>query len=116
MSIRKAFVKEFGEETAAAIEQAAEFHENGMHPDQGNDPFKWAILLAISYQCFEVDGYRKHHGIKPSYAKIKNWLIKNGHLDSYNGDFDYLAAAVGAYEPYMPKKKLAPNNQPSKGK
>jgi hypothetical protein len=105
-TIRIAFVKEFGEDTAKAIEAAANEHENGLHPDQGKDPFKWALLLAISYQCFELPDYRKHHKIKPAYSRIKKWIKTNGRLDTYDGDVDYLAVVTGAYDYYMPKKRV----------
>lgn len=103
-SIREAFVKEFNEQTAAAIEAAANEHENGLHPNQGNDPFKWALMLAISYQCFEIPRYREYHNIKPAYLRIKRWIKANGKLDTYNGDVDTLAVFTGSYDYYMPKK------------
>lgn len=103
MSIREDFVKEFGEQTASAIETAAEKHENGLHPNKGNDPFKWALMLAISYQCFEVTSYKKEHKIKPSYARISKWIKDYGNLKDYDGDVDFLALVSGAYNKYVPK-------------
>lgn len=106
-SIRNKFVKDFSEDTARNIELAAESHSNGVNSaNKGSDPFKWALCICIGYECFEKDHFRECHDIDPkhTYKKISSWIKKNGKLDTHDGDFDYLAMFVGAYNKYMPKK------------
>ena len=107
MSIRQAFVKRFGEREALAIETAANEHKNGVHDKQGSDPFKWALLICIGYQCMELGKYRKYHGINAKWPDLKKWIKRSGHLDSHDGDFDYVALVAGVYNEYMPKKRKA---------
>mgnify|MGYP001612345217 CR=1 FL=1 len=107
-SIRAKFVRDFDEATAAKIEAAAIEHSNGINSARkGDDPFKWALLVAIGYQCMEKPNYREHHGIKPSWAHLKAWIKKNARLDIHNGDCDYLALMAGAYNEFMPAKRKA---------
>jgi hypothetical protein len=104
-SVRNKFVKEFGEELAGKIEAAASEHDNEAHPNRGSDPFKWALLICIGYECLSNPSYRKYHGIRCSWPKVKKWIKENGHLDTHDGDCDYLSMFCGAYNEYMPKKK-----------
>ena len=105
MSIRKQFAAEFGEKEAARIEAAAIEHGNGINNKNiGSDPFKWALLICIGYECFSRDRFRKYHGIKAKAVNIKKWIKKQGHLELHNGDCDYLSLLSGAYNEYMPKK------------
>lgn len=98
-SIRDQFVRDFSEQTALAIEAAAEQHENGLHPDKGSDPFKWSLMLVISYQC--ITKYRAAHGIKPSAKRLTAWIKDHADMSSYDGDVDMLALLAGAYDPYV---------------
>lgn len=103
---REAFVDRFGESDAAAIEAAADMHKNGVHDEPGSDPFRWAIVIALGYQCAEIDGYRDHHGIVAPWAAIDGWLkepAQRDWLSAHDGDSDYLALFVGTYTPYMPE-------------
>lgn len=101
-SIREAFAARFGEGQAALIEAAAEKHANGVNSEnRGTDPFKWVLLIAIGYQCIEIERYRKYHGITAPWDEVKAWMIENADLASHNGDADYLAAFCGAYNEYM---------------
>jgi hypothetical protein len=94
----------FGEDTAAKIEAAASEHSNGVNSKKkGDDPFKWALLICIGYECMEKPTYRNSHGIKPAWSKLKAWIKKNGELHSHNGDCDYLSMMCGTYNEFMPK-------------
>jgi hypothetical protein len=95
-SVREAFVQRFGEANAAAIETAAEMHDNEVHNDRGSDPFKWALCIAIGYEC--VGRYRDDHGITVDPNELKPWVYEHADLANHDGDFDFLAAAVGEYE------------------
>lgn len=107
-SIKSSFIKHFDKETAAIIEKCAEKHSNGVNSQNvGSDPFKWALTIAIGYQCFEKDNFREYHGFakKHTYEKIKSWIKKYGHLDTHDGDCDYISLFAGIYNDFMPVKK-----------
>ena len=109
-SVRESYVRQFGEDAAQALESAARKHKNGIHDQTGSDPFKWAVAICIGYQCVEVEGYRKHHGIThPTWENFKNWVKWWGELDTHDGDVDFLSMFAGVYDEYMPEPEdLAP--------
>ena len=101
-TIRKEFVKEFGENTARLIEACALEHSNGINNnDKGDDPFKWAILMCIGYECMSKPEYRKYHGFDIKWREVKRWIKDNARLGEHKGDLDYLALYAGAYNQYM---------------
>jgi hypothetical protein len=100
-SIRELFVIKFGEDEAKAIEEAANSHKNGVHDNKGTDPFKWALLICIGYQCMEVESYREHHIIKTEWATLKQWIKNHADLSSHDGDCVFLALFTGAYNEFM---------------
>jgi hypothetical protein len=103
-SIKELFITDFGEEEAGRIEKAAIGHGNGINDtNKGNDPFKWALLICLGYECMEKEKYRKHHGIITPWPELKAWIKKNAHLETHNGDCDYLALFAGTYNEYMPE-------------
>ena len=102
-SIRAPFVQEFGEDAAASIEKAANMHQGGF-TNRGSDPFKWALLVAIGWECISSDNYAGYHKIKHSFwPRIDQWIIDCADLGSHDGDSDALSMAVGAYDRYMKK-------------
>jgi hypothetical protein len=103
MSVRESFVAQFGEENALALEAAAREHENGMHPNQGADPFKWTLMLVLSFQCAELPHYQEHHGISLDWPSFQQWIKDHGELASYDGDVDVLALVCEVYTEYMPE-------------
>jgi hypothetical protein len=100
-SIREAFEKKFGEDQAAKIMSAAQGHKNGVHDNEGSDPFKWAILICVGYEC--LGPYAKNHGITIPESEIKAWAYEHADLRSHNGDYDYLSAFCGAYDGWYNK-------------
>lgn len=108
MSLRDKFVARFGERDAAAMEKAAEEHKTVINSERiGSDPFRWAVMICIGYQCFEKAGYREHHGITACFEDIREWLKANADLSRHDGDVDYLALAVGKYNEYVSTDKEA---------
>ena len=108
MGIRDSFVKQFGEANAQAMENAAHGHENGVNSDnKGADPFRWAILICIGYQCFEIDSYRDHHRFtaEASFPDIKRWIIEEADIGAHKGDCDYLSLVLGKYNDYLKPEK-----------
>lgn len=102
MSIRKAFEERFGADQAEAIYTAAIEHSNGINnKNKGSDPFKWALCIALGYQCMEVEEYREYHGITAPWKEVKQWIKDNAELSTHDGSFDYLAALAGVYNEYV---------------
>jgi len=104
LSVKEKFVRDWGEDLAQKVEEAANSHRNGVNDQKIGDPFKWALLICIGYQCLEVERYRESHGIPPlDWEKMKIWIRDNAELGSYSGDFDYLSLWAGAYHFYVSK-------------
>lgn len=101
MSVRTSFVEHFGEDQAKALEHAAQEHGNGVNNQNlGEDPFKWAILIVIGYEC--AGRFAEHHGITVKLTDLQNWCIAHGELRTHTGDCDYLALMTGSYDAFLP--------------
>jgi hypothetical protein len=98
---RTAYVEAFGEAQAAALEAAAAMHKNGIHDEQGSDPFRWAVAIAIGYEC--VEKYADSHDITVTQDQFLVWVREHGDLEHHDGDSDVLALFTGVYQKYMPK-------------
>lgn len=92
-TLRESYVEHFGEEQAVALEEAAQSHANGVNSTNlGDDPFRWAFLIAWGYQCF------KYHGIGVTEEQARIWASFHAELiKEHNGDVDYLSAFTGRY-------------------
>jgi hypothetical protein len=96
-SVRASFVERFGEIAAAVIENAAEDHNNEVHGNKGADPFKWALLICIGYDCFTL-----HDGVKDlKLEEVKDWALKHGKLATHDGDCDFLFLMTGGYKEWI---------------
>ena len=107
MSVRDSFEAQFGTEQADAVMHAVEYHlESGIttQGNRGSDPFKWAIALAIGFECMSKDSYRKYHGVTAPWDEIDQWIKDHADLGSHDGDVDIIGAFAGVYEPYMEAK------------
>lgn len=107
-TIKTRFIKDFGEELAGKVEECAVGHSNEVNSrNKGEDPFKWALLICIGYECLSKTNYREYHHIplKPSWKVIKSWIKKYGELGTHTGDLDYLALFGGAYNEFVKKEK-----------
>jgi hypothetical protein len=103
-SIRHAFAERFGDDQAEAIYAAAREHRNGVHDNEGSDPFKWALLICIGFECMSSDAYRGGHGITAPWDEIKQWIKDHADLASHDGDCDYITMFTGGYDEYMPQR------------
>jgi hypothetical protein len=91
------FVKRFSEEQAEKVIMAALTHVNGVHDNQGNDPFAWAVLLCLSHKC--VSRFANDHGITISGEEFKEWLVANKEiLREFDGDTDYIGLFAGVFD------------------
>ena len=108
-SVRQSYVEHFGEEQASAIERAAEEHKNQVSgTERGSDQFKWAILMAIGFECPTRKEFREYHGITVPVAEFKAWCKEHGQLDTHEGCPDYISLFCGTYNEYMPEKQVQP--------
>jgi hypothetical protein len=104
MTVRDGFVKRFGEENASAVERAAEKHCNGVNDQKrGSDPFKWACLIVIGYEC--ISRFREYHKIDINPVSFKQWCIEDGNLGEHDGDVDYLSLFAGVYGDYVSPRR-----------
>jgi hypothetical protein len=106
MSVRDSFVKHFGQHNAICVENCAHEHRNGINnQNTGSDPFKHALLLVIGYQCIEKYAvYHKFDMSKISRFRFERWCVEHAHLDTHDGDCDYISLIAGIYNKFMPKK------------
>lgn len=101
MSIRTKFVEAFSESDAAAIEAAAQGHQSDWQTmdRKGSDPFKWALLMCISFEC--MGRFREDHGIQATSEALKDWVYNHADLGSHDGDADALGMLSGAYKGWV---------------
>jgi hypothetical protein len=128
VGVREKFVERFGEDQALAVEKAAEMHAEEINPangilaalsgliddkpqftrgdyrtDRGSDPFKWALMMAVSYECVSKDEYREFHGITTPWSELRDWIAEHGDMISYDGVWDPGAKAIGAFDFMLPR-------------
>jgi len=108
MGLREKFVARFGEDDAKAIEAAADRHvlKDGADARTGSDPFRWALVICIGYQCMEIEGYRKEHNIVSEWIDLQDWIIRNAELKDHDGGFDAISMFAGTYNVYCGKEEL----------
>ncbi len=104
--IERKFIKDWGEELAEKVWRAANSHANEVNSkNKGSDPFKWALLICIGYQCLKKPEYRKYHGIERlNWRKMKKWIKDNAELSTHDGDVDYLTLFAGGYNYFINKE------------
>lgn len=102
MSISEAFADRFGTEQTTKVVDAANEHRNGVNDrNLGSDPFKWALLICIGYECLSKDEYREHHGITAPWDEIRQWIKDEADLTNHDGDCDYICLFAGGYDEYV---------------
>lgn len=101
LTVRDLFAERFGEDNAERVERAAEKHSEP-HANRGSDPFKWAVVTCIGHQCFDV--YMDSHEFTMDGEEVRQWVIENINLGTYDGDYDVLALFAGAYQEWVPDK------------
>ena len=102
MSIKKKFIRKFGEKQTVAIESAANQHylEGGTisGENKGKKPFLWAILTVIDLECVSIESSREYHGITISYRKFLKFCFENRkEIGKHDGDMGWLGLFAGAY-------------------
>ncbi len=106
MTTREAFIKEFDEKNARALETAADSHlfdMSGHAGQKGSDDFKWVLITCISFQCAER--HAAYHGISIPWQTLRVWIKQHADLRNYDGGFDALSLFAGAYNEFMPDEE-----------
>jgi hypothetical protein len=111
---RELFVKRFGEDQAASIERACAYHKTeSIHlgENEGNDPFRYALLMVIASGCLKTKANAEYHSITISPTDFKDWCLEQGDIAHYQGPIpDYLALFFGAYNSYIKPREETPLN------
>lgn len=110
MSIKKKFIKKFGEEQTKAIENAANQHylEGGTISGQnkGAKPFLWVISTVIDLECVSIESNREYHGITISYRKFLKFCFRNRKkIGKHDGDIGWFGTFLGKYDFLISKEK-----------
>ncbi len=101
--VYKGFAAKFGKDQADLIVKAADSHQNGVNNiNKGADPFKWALLIAIGYECLTRPAFRSEHGITVDPVEAQKWIVENADLATHRGDMDYISLLAGVYFDWMP--------------
>lgn len=95
------FSLHFGPEEVQKLTEAANAHKNGIHDNDGGNPFRWSLLICIGAQCFEVPSYRDYHGFTLSYQEVKQWCADRLIFKDYVGDVDYITLFCGKYNEWV---------------
>ena len=99
--MREKYIKKFGEKQAQRIEEAATTHylsgATVSGKNKGSNPFKWAILTIIDFQC--VEKYAKEHGITVSNNKFMKFCVKHRkELGEHDGDIGWIGVVAGVFD------------------
>jgi len=112
-ALERSFIDTFGQPEADLVFKAAREHAwsgrdeltqlvlvmggvEDTSTDEGDDPFGWAVNIALSYQCMEVARYREHHGFTMPWDNLLAWC--RDHRDGLMAaNKDDLADKAGSY-------------------
>lgn len=92
MTLAEQFDQEFGEGEAAKLIAHCHTHDNGIHDKPGSDEFRWAIMIALGFNCakYDIGNFTEE--------KLWDFCLKNKeYLLQHDGDVDFLALFCGAY-------------------
>jgi hypothetical protein len=107
-TVKEKFILQFGEEECSIITEAAMFHITcndafvsslTFIKDSTEPKFETILATIISFQCAEVDSYRKYHNITINYEDFKQFVRNNVVFRREN--LDGLCLAAGGYDDYL---------------
>jgi hypothetical protein len=98
--LRARFVARFGPDLAEMIERVAEHHTKVLPAplDQGSDPFRFALVWAIGFECLTRPAFRREHGITAPWADLSAWIRDEADLASYDGTMDLAGRGFGLFD------------------
>ena len=98
--LRARFAARFGTDLAEKIERAAEHHTKVLPAplSQGSDPFRFALVWAIGFECLTRPAFRREHGITAPWADLSAWIRDEADLASYDGTMDLAGRGFGLFD------------------
>jgi hypothetical protein len=98
--LRARFVARFGSDLAETVERAAEHHTKVLPAPlvRGSDPFRFAIVWAIGFECLSRPEFRLEHGITASWADLLGWIRDEADIASFDGTMDMSGRGRGLFD------------------
>ena len=98
--LRARFVARFGEDLAETIERAAEHHTRVLPAplERGSDPFRFALVWAIGFECVSRPEFRLEHGVTAPWADLVGWIHDEADLASFDGAMDLSGRGRGLFD------------------
>lgn len=98
--LRTRFVARFGEDLAETIERVAEHHTKVLPAplERGSDPFRFALVWAIGFECLSRPEFRLEHGITAPWADLVGWIHDEADLASFDGTMDLSGRGRGLFD------------------
>ena len=98
--LRSRFAARFGEDLADTIERVAEHHTKVLPAplERGSDPFRFALVWAIGFECLTRPEFRLEHGITAPWADLLTWICDEADLASFDGTMDLSGRGRGLFD------------------
>ena len=98
--LRARFVGCFGEDLAETIERVAAHHTKVLPAplERGSDPFRFAIVWAIGFECLTRPEFRREHGVTAPWAELVGWIHDEADLASFDGTMDLSGRGRGLFD------------------
>ena len=107
--LRARFVERFGSDLAQTIERAIDLHaaEYPLALERGSDPFRFALIWAVGFECLTRPQFRREHGITTPWADLAAWIRKEADFASFDGTMDRAGHASGFFRDVIDTLTLA---------
>jgi hypothetical protein len=98
--LRTRFVARFGDDLAETIVAVAEHHTKVIPAvlGRGSDPFRFALVWAIGFECLTRPEFRREHGITVPWADLLTWICDEADLASFDGTMDVSGRGRGLFD------------------
>jgi hypothetical protein len=98
--LRTRFAAQFGDDLAETIVEVAERHTKVIPAvlDRGSDPFRFALVWAIGFECLTRPEFRREHGIIAPWAELLAWICDEADLASFDGTMDLSGRGRGLFD------------------
>lgn len=82
------------------MERVAEHHTKVLPAplDRGSDPFRFALVWTIGFECLTRPTFRQEHGITATWADLAVWIRDEADLGSYDGTMDLAGRCLGFFD------------------
>jgi hypothetical protein len=107
--LRDRFAARFGTDLAETIERAAEHHTKVLPAplERGSDPFRFALVWAIGFECLTRPAFRLEHGITAPWAELQGWIREEADLGAYDGTMDLAGRGMGFFDAILGRRSEA---------